>query len=101
MPASSIEPRVVQLLSSHWCANPLASDTPDGMHRWWLPASHEFTLEQIDAALAWMVRRGLVLENTTADGRIRYCRSPSASQAELERLAAGVDVLSAAGDAGG
>lgn len=89
MAAPPTEPRVVQLLSSYWCARPLASDTAAGVHRWWLPESHEFTLGQVTAALAWMVERALIEANPTPDARIRYRRSPGASQAEFDRLASG------------
>lgn len=91
MAAPLTEPRVVQLLSYHWCANPLASDSADGMHRWWLPESHAFTIGQVTAALTWMVGCGLLEEKATADGRIRYRRSSNASQAEFDRLAAGAN----------
>lgn len=91
MATPSSEPRLVQVLSSHWCVSPLASDTADGIQRWWLPISHGFTLQEVRAALAWMVSRGLVEENSTADGRVRYRRNPRASQLEFERLAPGAD----------
>ena len=82
----------VRALSRHWCANPLACDTPDGILRWWLPAIGVTPLDAVSAALAWMKRRGLVEELYAADGRIRYRRAKGDVEARLQRLADGLDL---------
>ena len=87
MAVPTTEPTVVQLLACHWFANPQASDTADGMLRWWLPESEGVTLTQVTAGLAWLVEQGLIETKTSRDGRVRYRRNPAAKQAEFARLA--------------
>jgi hypothetical protein len=81
----------VRELAKHWCANPLACDTTDGMLRWWLSATGVTRKEAVASALAWMKRRGLVEELRATDGRIRFRRA-SGVETRLRRLAAGLDL---------
>ncbi len=63
----------VQALTAYWLRHPQASDTLDGICRWWV-AVPPFTRSQVEAALAWLVMRGLVQAHQAADGRVRYRR---------------------------
>jgi hypothetical protein len=82
----------VRELSRHWCANPLACDTPDGMLRWWLTSTGVKRIDAVAAALTWMKARGLVEELHAADGRVRYRRASGDVEARLRRIAAGLDL---------
>jgi hypothetical protein len=64
-------------------ANPLASDTPEGIYRWWLGVD-ECSMDQLLRALAWMKEKGLMEEQLALDGRARYRRS--AKDDELKRM---------------
>lgn len=81
----------VRELSLHWCRNPLACDTAEGIARWWLRANAGLTVENVTVALAWMKRRGLVEELQAADGRVRFRRTDGDVEARLARLADGRD----------
>jgi hypothetical protein len=63
--------------------NPLASDTAEGIYRWWLGGA-ECSMDQLLRALAWMTEHGLMEEQVALDGRARYRRS--ASDAQLQRM---------------
>jgi hypothetical protein len=61
----------VQELTAYWLAHPHASDTLEGICRWWLvDGSH--AQAQNDAALAWLVENGIVRVNRAGDGRLHY-----------------------------
>lgn len=64
-------------------ANPLASDTAEGIYRWWLGGA-ECSMDELLRALAWMKEQGLMEEQVALDGRARYRRS--ATDAELRRM---------------
>jgi hypothetical protein len=81
----------VRELSLHWCANPFACDTAEGIARWWIRASTGVTVDNVTAALMWMKRRGLVEELQAADGRVRFRRASGDVEARLARLAEGRD----------
>jgi hypothetical protein len=66
--------RLVQLLRRYLRENPLASDTREGIQRWWIgnaAAPNEVALE---AALLWMIGEHLLEGITGPDGRVRYRR---------------------------
>lgn len=63
--------RALRLLVAYWQANPLAADTAEGIHQWWIGQA-AVTRRALEEALRQLVRQGRVLENTAADGRIRY-----------------------------
>jgi hypothetical protein len=73
---------IVCALTRYVSANPLASDTPEGIYRWWL-GPDECSMDQLLRALAWMKGHGLMDEQVALDGRARYRRS--ANDAELKR----------------
>lgn len=80
----------VRELSRHWCVNPFACDTPDGMLRWWFPPGDEPHMSALSAALEWMERQGLIEALPAADHRVRYRRASGDVEARLRRLSAGV-----------
>jgi hypothetical protein len=88
MGSSLAAPAAARALAAYWSANPLASDTADGAHRWWLSPEFGFTPQEVEAALAWLVARGLVLATSGADGRVRYRRNDATAKSDLERLGA-------------
>jgi hypothetical protein len=63
-------------------ANPLASDTPEGIYRWWL--MDHCSIDTLLRALTCMKEQGVMEEQVALDGRSRYRRG--AKDAELERL---------------
>jgi hypothetical protein len=68
------DPEVVAVifgLTKYLQANPRASDAPEGISRWWLPAQST-SMEKLMKALDWMQREGLVESTVAADGRRRY-----------------------------
>jgi hypothetical protein len=71
-PPPSLQP-IVRELARYLIAHPQASDTPEGIARWWLGESvaDPASLQQ---ALDWMKARSLLEELTAADGRRRYRR---------------------------
>ena len=66
-------------LARYMSANPLASDTPDGIYRWWLGPDHG-SMPKLLQALDWMKARGLMEEQVALDGRTRYRRTASDEQ---------------------
>jgi hypothetical protein len=81
--------RVVHALAAYLLAHPQASDTAEGIARWWLRADAppSATLQQ---ALDWMEGRGLVDKVVAGDGRVRWRRSEDA--AAFERAVADLGV---------
>ncbi len=61
----------VQELTAYWLAHPHASDTLEGICRWWLPDGAP-EQAQINDALAWLVANGIVKVNRAGDGRLHY-----------------------------
>ena len=58
-------------LAAYLTANPEASDTAEGIGRWWLPAELA-DAEPLAAALDRLVERGILERESGADGRLRY-----------------------------
>lgn len=60
---------VAQVVSRYLLAHPDASDTLDGIARWWLSRQRQDDArELVGAALDLLVRRGVVERRMTADG---------------------------------
>jgi hypothetical protein len=64
-------------------ANPTASDSAAGIHRWWLDPAQGIDMQTLNDALNYLVGRGAFSEVLAADGRRRYRRSCSDSQLQL------------------
>jgi len=61
----------MQELTAYWLAHPDASDTLEGICKWWLTGV-PIPLALVEQALAWLTERGAVEANLAADGRVRY-----------------------------
>ena len=54
-------------------AHPKAQDTIEGIIEWWLLEQDiRRSMPQVEAALADLISRGLVVEHHGTDGRVRY-----------------------------
>lgn len=74
-------------LAHYFEANPLASDTAEGISRWWMPGEWGVTEAEVLEALVWLLREGVVEELIAADGRVRYRRvRGDAAAAALAKL---------------
>lgn len=60
---------IATALVAYWKGNPSASDTLDGIAKWWLPGSPR---AKIEAALRGLIERGVVEASTTPNGHMRY-----------------------------
>jgi hypothetical protein len=65
---------VVRSLARYFQDYPLASDTPEGIGRWWLEPSMSARQSTVIAALEWMTQHELVEQVRSTDGRVRYSR---------------------------
>jgi len=70
---NSSDPRypAVKQLSAYWLEHPQASDTLEGICRWWL-GSGAFAAPAVESALNWLVERGVVVLHRAGDGRVSY-----------------------------
>jgi hypothetical protein len=71
MDASDPRYPAVQALMAYWLAHPQASDTLEGICRWWLNPS-TFPAPRVEPALLWLVERGVVVAHRASDQRVRY-----------------------------
>ena len=71
MNASDPRYPAVQALMAYWIAHPLASDTLEGICRWWLNPD-ALPPQRVESALAWLVEGGVVVIHRAGDGRVRY-----------------------------
>jgi len=65
---------IVRALATLWMARPLASDSAEGIARWWFDWEGKVTNNELVAALDWLVQQELIAEVDTVDGRCRYYR---------------------------
>ena len=76
---------VILALAKYLQANPRASDSPEGISRWWLPMPPA-SMDILIKALDWMQRNDLVESTVAADGRLRYrCIASDAQLQAVER----------------
>lgn len=71
MDDSAEERCAFQQLLSYWQARPQAADTVEGIQRWWLGEA-VVSRAVLARVLDELVRRGVVIGVTAADGRVRY-----------------------------
>lgn len=71
--------KLIEAIEAHLASNPLAADSADGVARWWL-AAHEVvaSLQEVETALATLVRLGRLRRVTLADGNTLYCGDAAA-----------------------
>jgi hypothetical protein len=83
MPDLTTQALVCQLLRyAH--ANPHASDSAEGIARWWLDPKEGVDVQVLREALEMLVRQGIFEERVATDGRRSYRRS--CPDAELRKL---------------
>jgi len=80
MTDESSETEIMRALALYLQANPLASDTADGIRRWWLGAQGALSLDEVSRALDTMKMLGLIEITYAADGRRRYRRNATDEQ---------------------
>ena len=65
--------RVHRLILSYLSEHPDAEDSIDGILQWWLLQEEiRFRVQEVEAALAELVHRGIVIERIGKDLRPRY-----------------------------
>ena len=68
-PLADIAREILAYLSAH----PGAQDTIEGIIEWWLLEQDiKRSMPQVQAALAELITRGLIVEHHGTDGRVRY-----------------------------
>jgi hypothetical protein len=77
---------LMRALAGYLHAHPMASDTCEGVHAWWLGRPVDVTGPQVQAALDALVDLGCVARVAAVDGKVRY-RCSDASPETLARLA--------------
>jgi hypothetical protein len=83
------EAEVMRHLARYFHDHPLASDTPEGMRRWWFAPDLSVSESEIMSALGRLKALGIAEERIAADGRVRYRRvhGPAADAALCDVLA--------------
>ena len=68
---------IAAAILAHLESNPLASDSADGVARWWLGTAHPTaTVEQAECALKLLVSRGALRRLKLRDGTVLYSQPP-------------------------
>ena len=70
----------IRALAQYLRDHPHASDSAEGIRRWWLPEGLSVTLDELEKALTWMKQQGLIDDTQAADGRVRFRRIASDDQ---------------------
>ena len=71
---------LVRQLLAYTHANPDASDSAQGIARWWLDSTEEVDVQALGNALELLVAAGVFAERIAADGRRSYRRVGSDAQ---------------------
>ena len=77
----------IRALARYLRDHPNASDSAEGMRRWWLPDGLTVTADELEKALTWMKQHGLIDDTVAADGQVRFRRC--ASDGQLDAVARG------------
>jgi hypothetical protein len=77
---------VVRALCRYWREHPLASDSADGIARWWLGSdvNQPVSMDMLQRALGWLQQQGVAVSSRAADGRLRWRRG--GDDAALQRV---------------
>ncbi|MBI3157432.1 MAG: hypothetical protein HYZ20_18790 [Burkholderiales bacterium] len=85
-------PALVPALARYVASHTDASDTADGITRWWFAEDLAVALDDVEDALRWMHDRGALTRIDAADGRVRWRRAEgAAAQTRLAQWAAHED----------
>lgn len=79
---------VASAIERYLAEHPNASDSLEGVHRWWLPPHAPAVAQQVvERALEWLVGRGVVEKRVHADGRVVFAqpRDPRFGEVTEER----------------
>jgi hypothetical protein len=81
MPTNATRSALIYKLVTYLLANPLASDSCEGIERWWLgvQAGSGGAVQQ---AIDWLVSVGAMRRVQAADGRVRYRRGDGAGASD-------------------
>lgn len=82
MPIDDVNPALVRRLLQYLSDHPLASDTPQGMSRWWLDDEPPVREAALLRALEWLESRRLIERVTAPDGRVRFRQGEATGQDE-------------------
>jgi len=74
MSSDTVNPALVRALARYLREHPMASDTPQGIARWWLESDAAVREVALLQALEWMEKRNLVERVAAPDGRVRFRR---------------------------
>ncbi len=74
----------IRALAQYLRDHPHASDSTEGIRRWWLPLGLSMTTDEMEMALTWMKQQRLIDDARGADGRVRYRRI--AGDAQLDAI---------------
>jgi hypothetical protein len=80
--------QAVRALIRYLEQHPHASDTLEGIHRWWLQPGASISALDIAEALAWLHEQAAIEMRAAADGRVRYRRAERFDTSALLELAA-------------
>ena len=67
-------PALVRELMLYMLVYPNASDTAEGMARWWFDPRQRVDMTAVQEALDWLVRQEVFAERVAIDGRRSYRR---------------------------
>ena len=67
--------RIALEIERYVSLHPTAADTLEGIARWWVVRGQP-ELNSVEAALEWLVQRGLLQRRALPDGNSLYSRAP-------------------------
>jgi hypothetical protein len=78
---------IVRALARYLRMNPLASDSVEGIKPWWLPDMN-VTTGDLERALTWLEREGVIQATHAVDGQVRWRRTALIAEvdARLDRI---------------